>query len=46
MFKKIKRCRSCESNLITKVLNLGNQPLANGLSKKTNSISSKKFHYN
>ena len=36
MFKKIKKCRSCNSSLITKVLDLGKQPLANGLLKKKN----------
>ena len=39
MFKKVKKCRSCESDVITNVLDLGKQPLANGLLnkiKKTN----------
>ena len=36
MFKKIKKCRSCNSSLITNVLDLGKQPLANGLLKKKN----------
>ena len=34
MFKNVKKCRFCESNLIVDVLDLGNQPLANGLLKK------------
>ena len=34
MFKKVKKCRFCESKLIADVLDLGKQPLANGLLKK------------
>ena len=41
MFKKIKKCRSCNSNLITNVLDLGKQPLANGLLKKINAKDTK-----
>ena len=43
MFKKVKKCRFCESNLITDVLDLGKQPLANGLLKKIDKKKSQKI---
>ena len=43
MFKNVKKCRFCESKLIADVLDLGKQPLANGLLKKIKKKNSKKF---
>ena len=43
MFKKVKKCRFCESKLIADVLDLGKQPLANGLLKKIKKKNSKKI---
>lgn len=34
MFKKIKKCRSCNSNFLSAIVDLGKQPLANALIKK------------
>ena len=33
MFKKIKKCRSCNSNFLSHIVDLGKQPLANALIK-------------
>ena len=43
MFKKVKKCRFCESKLIADVLDLGKQPLANGLLLRKLKKNSKKI---
>ena len=34
MYKKINKCRSCNSKLLSPIVDLGKQPLANALIKK------------
>ena len=40
---KIKKCRICGSNKITKILNLGHQPLANNLLSNKKKKKKRKF---
>lgn len=41
MFNIIKSCRVCKSNKLRSIINLGNQPAANSLKKKKNSLDRK-----
>ena len=38
MYKKIKKCRSCDSHYLSSILDLGKQPLANALIKEKDFI--------